>query len=515
MRNVYEEVQYFYEQHTDWEPVIKRDWVESFLRQKAWQGTDDENLRSVWHSLEAFLNYLIFSGTDDIESITYPEYSLMIEWFEDNVRGFKVTLKPVRRFFNTLVEFYKHLVSKKVIRDLTTLEMAAHAIAGGRKLQLYDPDIPFNNELSVFSEIVDKHQADFKDFSIEDISDMVSQTVEKLMAKLGNYFQQENFSDDFRRALFLYTGPFRTVPNEEDEDFWLGFWDYFLFDYRLLATDVKPLDDFERTHHDQLAVEEQRIIKDLINAQFSVFYVSKILNPEWVECCDLFTEQKFNLPHPDFDYSKIKQLLFFGHVFAREMIMVNYVTSIEISCNLRRRIQEEVIRQRKIHEIQRPGATWGDFFNRHALAVRHTIDILLTQAKVNVTPFSQMERVFPASENSKPVNPVVTQLLAEMMPRYSFSIHDVTLAQQLWHDYSQLQTVVIRKPASWAASVIYVYSQLNSSQTLSAEILATDFDISTNSLYQNRRKLDLALQLERFDPRYLNEEGFILSLFTH
>jgi hypothetical protein len=245
-----------------------------------------------------------------------------------------------------------------------------------------------------------------------------------------------------------------------------------------------------------------------------VFYVNKILNPEWVECIDLFTGQKFNLPHPDFDYGKIKQLLLFGHVFAREMIMVNYVTSIEISSNLRRRIQEEVLRQKKIYEIQRPNATWDDFFNRHALAVRHTIDILLTQAKVNVTPFSQIERVFPDIDGDKPVNAVVTQLLADKMHKYGFSLHDVGLAQQLWYDYSQLQPTVIRKPASWAASVIYVYSQLNTAQSLSTDILATDFAISTTSIYQNRQKIYHGLQLDRFDPRYLNEEGFILSLFT-
>jgi len=44
MKNVYDEVQTFYEEEIILEPVIKREWVDGYLRQKAWQGTTLNNL---------------------------------------------------------------------------------------------------------------------------------------------------------------------------------------------------------------------------------------------------------------------------------------------------------------------------------------------------------------------------------------------------------------------------------------------------------------------------------------
>jgi hypothetical protein len=99
------------------------------------------------------------------------------------------------------------------------------------------------------------------------------------------------------------------------------------------------------------------------------------------------------------------------------------------------------------------------------------------------------------------------------MPEYGFSRHDLKLARRLWHDYSQLSASTIRKPGAWAAAVVYVYAQLNSPQGVSAEQLAVDFGVSTSSVYTNRDKIFRALDLTKFDPRYLNEEGFVYSLF--
>jgi len=232
-----------------------------------------------------------------------------------------------------------------------------------------------------------------------------------------------------------------------------------------------------------------------------------------VECVNLFTEERFRLPHPDFDYKTMKKLLFFGHIFARDTMMANYITSVEIGPNLRRRIKQETVRQKAIFDIQQPGSTWEEFFARHALAFRHTVDALITLAKVNVTPFSQLERVFPPVEERRLPDRRVSVLLAAAMPEYGFSCHDAVLAGRLWHDYNQAAAAAVRKPGAWAAAVIYVYAQINSPQGIAAEQLAVDFGVSTSGVYANRDKIFAALELTQFDPRYLNEEGFVYSLF--
>jgi len=499
MKNVYDEVKCFFEDEAAGSPAVRRDWVEGFLRQKAWGGADDEGLREVWTNLRMFLLYLSYSDASYLDEIPDREYSRVIRWLAAHVKGFKATLKPVRRFFNVLIEFYRYLALKKLVADTSGLEQAAREIAGGRKVKLDSAVI---------------HKA--ADASGEELDQVVGEIVEGLMLKLGVFFQRKEFNDDFQRALFMFAGPLNTLPDAEPGEFslfWQEFWDYFLFDYRLLASDDTPLGHFAAAHRDVFSAEERQIMEELLNARFTVFTVQRVLSAEWVECVNMFTDEKFRLPHPEFDYKTLKRLLFFGHVFARDTVMVNYITSVDLSPNLRRRIREEALHQKAIFDIQQPGATWEDFFARHALAFRHTVDALITLAKVNVTPFGQLERAFPLIGTGRIPDALVSRMFTKLMPEYGFSRHDLRLAQRLWRDYSQVAVSAIRKSGAWAAAVVYVYAQINSPQGISAEQLAVDFGVSPSSIYANRDKIFKALELTKFDPRYLNEEGFVYSLF--
>lgn len=510
MKNVYDEVRRFYEEDTPWDPIIKRDWIEGFFRQEAWQGATDDDLRDLWVNIRAFALYLEATDNDYsgcLEEMPAQEYGLAIQWMTDNVEGYKKSLKAVRHFFDVLLNFYKYLTAKKLVQDYDELEMAAKEISGGKKLQLFP---------AAFHEGVPSLFGDGADSATHsgDMLHSVGEAVERLMTKLGSYFQQTEFAEDFHRALFLYTGPVTAIPGEEQDEFWLGFWDYFLFDYHLLASDVTPLAHFRDDYGAKLTHDERHILHELLSAKFVVFYISQVVNQEWVECVNLFTDEKFRLPHPHFNYNQLKKLLFFGHVFAKENVMVNYVTSLEVSTNLRRRIKEEVERQKALFVIQKPGATWDDMFNRHALVVRHAIDMLATLAKVNVIPFDQLGRFYPIIEDKREPNSNVMEEIGTLMRVYGFSLHDIHLARKLWYDYSQLVTVTVRKPEIWAATVVCTFSQLNSYNAIPAESLASDLEISASSIYNYRTRLYDTLELRQFDPRYINEEGFVMSLFS-
>ncbi len=512
MKNVYDQIRSFYDDEVSWEPAVKREWVEGFFRQKAWQGASDAQLRELWRKLQMFILYLQYSDHDDLETISYPEYSLAIEWLSVHYPDYKVTLPEARLFFDTLIDFYRYLAGKKIIGDLAELEHAAQEIAGGEKLKLIDNSI-VEGELGLLSNKLNQETDNISAIPSNDLGRIVSDTVERLMIKLGAYFQQEDFSNDFDRALYLYTGPFNNIPEDEQDEFWLGFWDYFLFDYHLMNNDITPLAHFNATQSERLTSDERKILQDLLSARFAVFYINRVVNQDWVECVNLFTDEKFEMPFFDFDLKTLKKLLFFGHIFFQGVVMINYVTSIEVSINLRRRIKEEVIRQNAVFAIQQPDATLQDFFSRHALVVRHTIDVLVTLAKVNVTPTSQLERVFPLIEENNPPNKEVVALLDKITPEYGYSLHDTKLVQKIWHDYCQLTNVIVRKPAIWAAAVLYAYSQINYTNNIAVEEMADSLGISTASIYSNRSKLYKILKLQPFDPRYLSEEGFVISLF--
>jgi len=506
MKNVYDEVRLFYEEDIEWEPIVKREWVEGFLRQKAWQGSTDDELRITWRNIEMFILYLIHAENDHLDELTPQEYSIAIEWLASHIPDYNVSLESVRRFFEILKDFYNFLYSKKLIAGTDEIFRAAEEIAGGNSLNLIKAGV---EEIGLFND-----DFDASTFMVDELNQRVGDTVERLMTKIGSYFQREQFSSDFDRALYLYTGPFESIPEDEHDEFWLGFWDYFLFDYHLITTDENPLRHFSDLQDTALTADERQILKDLLNAKFTVFYINKILGPEWVECIDLFTGDTMKLPYPDFDFNSLKKILFYGHLYSGGVVMLNYVTSVEVSINLRQRIKDEVVRQKQIYEIQCPEATLADFFDRHALVVRHTIDVLVTLAKVNVTSAFQIEKEFPVINTNNLPNEQVTVLLESLAFEYGFSLHDVGLIKKLWHDFSQLTMVTVRKPAIWAAAVLYAFAQINGTNDIVPEELAESNGIALTSLKSNRNKLYEVLQLQKFDPRYISEEGFVLSLFV-
>ncbi|MDF2873806.1 MAG: hypothetical protein K0R22_489 [Sporomusa sp.] len=520
IKNVYDEVRVFFDEESEWDVAIKREWIEGFLRQKAWQGANDEALRDTWRNLHMFVLYLAYSGETVVDEMTASEYSLAIEWMIVQIEDFKPNVKTVRHLFDVLLEFYEFLATKKIVAETAGLQQAKEYMTGGKRLKFIEADSE-QDELQLFEEGASSSSKSLLTMP-KDLGRIVGEAVERLMIKFSAYFQQENFVDDFDRALMLYLGPLNQMPEDEDDDeFWLGFWDYFLFDYHLLSNDKTPLVQFNMDYSERLASEERKILQELMGAKFTVFYVESVINQDWVECINLLTEEKFRLPNPNFDYKLVKKLLFYGHVFLqqeeKELVMINFITSVEISSNLRRRIKEEIIRQKVMLQIQQPDATWNDFVQRHANAVRHTIDLLATWARVNVTSYAQVERIFPHSVNHEKTNIVnseVLELIERFMPKFGYSHHDAVLAQKLWQDFSYAGTVNVRKPAAWASAVIFAYSQINTGDAeVPAETLAEEMAISKSSISVNRAKMFEVLKLERYDLRYLSEEGMISLLY--
>ena len=508
---MYDQVQNFYHEDVAWEPIIKQDWVEGFLRQKAWQGMSDEKLKDLWYQIQIFIIYLNHADHDELEEITIPEYSLAIEWLVEHIVNFKATLKRVRHLFNVLIEFYTYLFAKKIIDNIDEIKHAERKITGGKKLNLITDGLMMEDLRLIEGTI--RNENDLADEGGYELGGMINEAAEGLMLKLGKYFHKENFSEDFERALYLYIGPFERMPEEAEDTFWLGFWDYFLFDYHLLESDIRPLEFFKNAYSEKLSADEYRILRELMNSKFTVFYINKIVNQSSVECVNLFTGETFGLPILDFDYRSLKNLLFFGHIFPTGLVMINYLTSVEISINLRRRIKDEVMRQKEIFAIQHPNATLEDFFNRHALVLRHTVRILLTLSKVNVTSVTQLERSYPVVEARRLPNQAVIDVLHELVVAHGFSLHDQRLLEKMWYDFSQLNVTKVRKPTTWAGAVFYAYAEVNSIDSIIAKNLADHLHVSTASLNKNRKQVDDVLQLQIFDARYLSEEGFVISLF--
>ncbi|MCX7780652.1 MAG: hypothetical protein N2491_07030 [Negativicutes bacterium] len=512
MKNVYDRVRSFYEQEKDWQAPVQREWIEGFLRHKAWQGANDAELKAAWRQLELFILYLMYTNNPDLAGLQADDYRRAVEWLDRHVTGFTASPRSVRRLLSVLRDFFEYLSSRKIQAGLAELGHAASMMQDSKQFAVARSRLgERDNRLSAaeMAKLIRTHGGDME----ADLGRVLGETAETLMTKMGVFFQQDIFSEELQRALFLYSGPAEMVLAEESEEFWLGFWDYFLFDYHLLSNDKTPLAYFDAECGSSLSSEEKLLLTQLLAARFTVFYISKIVNPDWVECVNLFTEETFLLPMPDFGLQLLKKSLFYGHIFVQDMVMVNYVTSVEVSENLRRRIKEQIIKQKRIFEVQVPDASWDDFFARHSLAVRHTIDRMIHLAVVNVIPFALLDNDYLKPAGTRISNREVHAAIFKMMRHFGFSRHDIELAQRLWHDYSQISATKVRRPEIWAAAVVSAYSRINYPRGLSAAQLAADYGISGQSIYSNRKKIASALKLSAFDPRYLSEEGLVCALF--
>lgn len=505
MNNVYDKVRVFYEEELTFEPIIQRTWVEGFLRQNAWQGKTDKQLSKLWTYINLFEQFLDMTGLSRLDELTRYEYNYAVWWLMV-YSDFKRSLKNVRAFFEALISFFDYLEGKNIISSAEELKEAAKYISSGSKLKFYDED---SIHLPVPSHLVNSIDTDEDDKGINN-------DLDGLLHKLAEFYQQPEFNADFQRALSFFIGPIGTImPDDEYEqaEFWLCFWDYFLFDYKLLSNDKSPIRHYKDLFNENYSAKEQEFLSSLSKTRFIVFYVNNIVDNDWVNCTNLFTNETFYLPNPGYDYSRIKKLLFLGHIFSDTMVLVNYVTSIEVSTKLRKRIHDEIEKQKQIFGVQMPNATWEDFFYRHSITVRHTIQVFTNFNKVNVTPINQLYRSYPTIENKVEVDERVVKLINNSMRKFGFSMHDIELAKKMWYDYNQLTQIKLRKPESWAAAIIYTFSHINLYKGLPADDFANYFHVSTNNIYALRKKIFETLELTKYDPRYLNEEGFMFSIF--
>ena len=85
MKNVYENVQEFYQELSDYNPRITRPLVEGYLRQKAWSGCNNETLEDIWIVLNAFIRYLTYEELSNLNEIGQEDYQNLLLWIIDDV----------------------------------------------------------------------------------------------------------------------------------------------------------------------------------------------------------------------------------------------------------------------------------------------------------------------------------------------------------------------------------------------------------------------------------------------
>jgi len=506
MRNVYDTIQKFYSSLDEQYPPISQFTVEGYLRRAAWHGASEEELQQIWHTVGWLLNYFLYVGIEELDEMDDEEYARAIVWIEENSQTFDLSPETLDALLGKFTIFYKYLADKRIVSKdhFAAAEIKKMFFKNGRFLK---PEFE-DDDFAIFHEGFDESE-----LVRPEVRDRLNQIVERLLKKIGAYFKQGAFIEDFNRALILYTGPFNTMPENDNENFWMGFWDYFLFDYHLLDNDERPLEYFYEQQRRSLSVDELHIIGDLLQTEFTVFSIAHLCGNAMISCRDLLTGAEFKLPMPDFGLQDYKNVILYGHIHPSGVLMLNYITSTPVSPNFRKRIREEILRQKEIYGLQKPGATLLDFYHRHAIVVRHTIDIFVNVARVNVTPADYLAFTFPPRQSRAPVPPAVKKTMLRLAAKYRFSLHSRKLLLLLAKDFFDLNETTRGNEEHLAGALFLVFAEITSGRSTRQNDVLRYLHM-TREMYKSYRDVIYeVLQLHKFDPRYLNEEGFVISLY--
>ncbi|MBQ5859806.1 MAG: hypothetical protein IIW62_02690 [Selenomonadales bacterium] len=503
MENVYEVVSSFYWEETDLEEIVPRREIERFLRKHAWQGDSEYDLLDTWYQVQVLLEYMLTISLTDFDEMTADEYSRAIQYIEQQTDE-PITLDEASDLFEAWHSFYEHLLDVKLIESIDALEEAQSRMTGSDELT-YLETISLTDKInSMQGELVhaDSEPPEFNQF--------LAKMVDGLLLKMSAFFQQQQFIKDFERALYFYTGPFLDVVMKKDAAFWYGFWDYFLFDYRLIQSDRTPIMLFDAEMYDMLNIEEQRVMNDLKKVRFTVFYVKGSLDNGWAECVDLFTDETFALPKSELrSADSFDKKVYYGHIRTNGVVLVNHIVAIEASAAVRRRIKSEVLNQLALFRCSHPDATLSEFFSRHGCAVRHLMDILVSMRNVSVMSSAHLS-VMQSVDRDNAISLRLAKEIEAVVP--TLSLYDKRQIGKMCTDYLARECHSLASDAVTITAMVGVYLELNHDQLMKLRsVVMTEVDQEEVERRQSIIKEELSIV--RFDARYLSEEGFIFSLF--
>ena len=509
MENVYALVKRFYEGHGRAHIFVPRVLIERYLRAAAWRGRSDEELCVDWYCIEDFLSVILRRNDSLARIFLRIDYlALFFRYAEAQIEG-----RPLKRH----VEDY----FKRMRTFLTYLEDTGEydIDMGELDADLAEFYITGRFRLPEFIQWEEKAGLTLEDLEEDERAEMEELNIElnHLLHKIGEYFRRPEYQLDIGRAAMLYTGDlydmstYEEAPEEEKEIFWLRFWDFFFFDYHLIATDETPIFHYHAQEGARLDYNERDIMHDLLAARFAVLAVTEEYD-EYVVCRDILRDAEIVLPHPDLPGSLSKNILF-GHICDEGMMMLNYITAIPASKRLQKRIRDMLFREYELFRLQQQDAQMDDFILREAALIRHTIHVLSSLAQLDVLPRRQLPKPIPRTLGTESVSHEIIAALQDVTGKLGFSKYAQGLIIKLYLDYAYLDAIGAEQPASLTAA-IFLFAEMNCIDLDPITELYHVFGAEREEVRAALQHMWETLDCVSFDPRYLGEDGFVKMLYS-
>lgn len=108
--NVYEAVRFFYNENHGMNSIVKKSWVEKFLRKKAWAGRSERDMKKNWQCLQCLFSYLQKENILSLQDLTGVDYVRAVLVEKKSKTGLKrITESKVKEFFFVTKNFMQYL----------------------------------------------------------------------------------------------------------------------------------------------------------------------------------------------------------------------------------------------------------------------------------------------------------------------------------------------------------------------------------------------------------------------
>lgn len=515
MDNIFDYVADFYAQDEEWNTVLQQSYVENFLRTKLWQGASEEELFKDWDHITVLC---IFLGNSDnfLGDMTKENFIDCVGWCARNVSDFSISPEQVASFLDTMTELYAHLKKKRIITNASAPAEAKAKLLVNGEVQMLDKDGHFYPR--------------FERYNVYSTPDLpakiflnIGERLDNLLQALRTFFDDKKYKKDIERATFLYAGILMTGIVQEkpgSDEYAQCFWDYFLFDYRLIANDKNPLQHFYDSVSEIGFSPNGKVSRDvlleLLQAELVFFSVTGRTEEGLFSCINIFTGEDYLLMLPFEDDVKTENMVFMGHIFYNKTMVMNCLRGMQIPRTSFKRFLK-VVKQAKDWAAIRTGGelSWKDFISRYPMFIRHMSLIYSAYVKMDGFDFETCHQDY---QPAPLLEDAVSEEIWYSMRPYAFSAFDIELAQQLWSDYvaaTNKDVAAIRRPEIWAAGVINCFVRANGVYNYKPEHISTMCNgVPMSTITRTTNEIENNLLLEPHDPRYINEEGLLMMLLV-
>lgn len=515
MNNIFDHIAELYQQDEGWQMVIPYRAIERYFRTQVWQGKTDEDMMQQWDYITMYFVYL-GNGETMAGDMNCYDFMDCVAWCGRNIADFALNKEQVTDFLNTLIDLYKSLRQQKLVIGGTGAQEALDRLIIDGRLCHLQADGSFDKTYGFLNE---RGNGDLERKVFLRFTD----NIERLHKEIQAFFNKKYFTADIERATFFYTGIFSESVIGDDpnsEEYPQSFWDYFIYDYHLIATDQRPIDYFidyfkehRRKFDNKLSYD---VLKELAQAELKLFTIDGEIDGDGLyPCTDLLTEQRIRLMLPIDGTIPQGPVVFIGHIFYNGTMVLNFIRGMALPVFSQKKLRAFLSHAKTWYEVRREQEpTWENFVARNPLVVRHALLTFGSCIRLDNLVLSQTMADYVPAEPDSDRDTRVLAILVSCLQTYNFSIHDIACCQQLWLDFYQAYGKQVRAEESWAAGAAKVFIELNGVYNYSlSEITDLFYGVSSSSVQRTSAEIKEVLQIEKHDPRYLSEEGMLVMLF--